>query len=292
MVSSNYISSAIEKPLTLSNEDIAQLEDIIEVYPYFQTAHLLHAKALKNTNSIKFEKVLPLKAIYVSDREKLYDLIQLKKTETAIAVDTIEEIKAHHQTDNKESVPKKPEKKKQEILSDFIKKEKQKSEIEYDVEKDIRQLEENYISSVESVGYFEEVKDDISTEEIKSLIKETPKKESLPSKQTFTQWLSLFSDQNNKKDNPLNVEPSALNTDKSAQALQPSTKKEFYNPVKMAQKSVEENDEIITETLAKIYVMQNKIDKAIAAYEKLSLKIPEKSSYFAAQILILKKKTD
>ena len=49
-------------------------------------------------------------------------------------------------------------------------------------------------------------------------------------------------------------------------------------------KSDEVNDEIITETLAKIFVAQKKYDKAIDAFEKLSLKFPEKNSYFAAQI--------
>ncbi len=291
MVSSNYISTSIEKPLLLSNEDIKQLEDILEVYPYFQTAHLLHAKALKNTNSIKFEKILPLKAVYVSDREKLYDLIQLKNKTSEISVETIEKInitqKDAQQIEKEEVAIPKTEKKKQDIISDFIKKEKQKSEIEYDVEKDIKKLEENYISSVESVGYFEEVKEDISKEEIQSLIKEKPKKENLPSKQTFSQWLDMFAEETKTKET--DIKPIQ---EKSFETTKPPTKKEFYNPAKMAQKSVEENDEIITETLAKIYVMQNKIDKAIAAYEKLSLKIPEKSSYFAAQILILKKKTD
>jgi len=43
-------------------------------------------------------------------------------------------------------------------------------------------------------------------------------------------------------------------------------------------------DDLITETLAKIYISQEKYNKAIKAYKILSLKYPKKSSFFADQI--------
>ncbi len=49
-------------------------------------------------------------------------------------------------------------------------------------------------------------------------------------------------------------------------------------------KSTSENDEMITETLANIYFQQKKYERALHAYQKLSLKYPEKSSYFASRI--------
>ena len=44
------------------------------------------------------------------------------------------------------------------------------------------------------------------------------------------------------------------------------------------------DDGLITETLAGVYTQQGLYGEALKAYEKLSLKFPEKNSYFATQI--------
>jgi len=64
-------------------------------------------------------------------------------------------------------------------------------------------------------------------------------------------------------------------------------REEFFSPTKSAEQSLIENQEIVTETLARVYLEQGHYKKAIAAYEKLSLKYPQKSGLFANQIKLI-----
>ena len=56
----------------------------------------------------------------------------------------------------------------------------------------------------------------------------------------------------------------------------------------LAERSVSENKDVISETLARLLARQGHKEKAIAMYERLSLAFPEKSAYFAAEIENLK----
>ena len=124
------------------------------------------------------------------------------------------------------------------------------------------------------------------------LIIEAIKVENSPQEEvTFSSWLKQISD-------PLITEvlpeKQPIKDDLVDKFIQEQpriqqNKAGFFNPINMAKKSVQDSDEFITETLAKIYVKQGNISKGIRAYQKLSLKFPEKNAYFAALIEELKR---
>jgi hypothetical protein len=62
----------------------------------------------------------------------------------------------------------------------------------------------------------------------------------------------------------------------------------FYNPAEKAKESITENFDLVTETLARIYIKQGNYKKAILVYEKLMLLYPGKQDYFESEISKLK----
>ena len=65
---------------------------------------------------------------------------------------------------------------------------------------------------------------------------------------------------------------------------------ENFNEISI-NKSISDNDNLTTETLAELYFSQGHNERAIQAYKILSLKYPKKSSLFANRIKYIKSKT-
>ena len=108
-------------------------------------------------------------------------------------------------------------------------------------------------------------------------------KNSTTEKYSFLDWFDIINDEDPKVEKKLNLIDDFINK---------SPKIKLSNGEKSQKEIIIDSkikDELITETLAKIYVTQKKFNKAIKAYEILSLKYPKKSSFFADQINYIKK---
>ena len=197
----------IQNPHIIDKDESIYISNILENFPYFQTAHILYSKALQNTKSIRFKSQLKKAAIYSGDRNLLFDIISQQED--------LNILKAN--------------------IKHKLKKEEKKAELHSFLD---------WISIVQT----------------KKIVRSK--------KQKSDEIINIF----------LEKKPKIKNN-----------KQRFFNASENAKKSIVENNDIITETLAKVYAKQEHFEKAILAYQKLSLKYPQKSSYFANQIKVIKK---
>ena len=102
-------------------------------------------------------------------------------------------------------------------------------------------------------------------------------------KYSFLDWFDIIDDNEQQVEEKFDLIDQFI---KNSPKIQFSQEKKSEPDIKIGEKI---KDELITETLAKIYVTQKKFNKAIKAYEILSLKYPKKSSFFADQIIDIKK---
>jgi hypothetical protein len=117
---------------------------------------------------------------------------------------------------------------------------------------------------------------------------------------SFNEWLQITSVKPIKRDLKVPVDEQDFNKPKQSRrnmdliesfiALKPKIKPTVSGVnIDIAIESITENESLMTETLAHVYLEQKKYKKAITAFTVLSLKYPEKSSFFANQIQAIKK---
>ncbi len=259
-------------PKTISKKQTVALNEIIEVFPYFQSARVLYLKGLKKQNSFVYNDELKKTAAYTTNRTVLFDFI------TSDVLD----LEAEH---NKEE--------------SFI------QEIEVIESKLISHLEKS-IKASEKEKYITNTSSKIA-KTVEKLEIGKPLNFQKNDVFSFNEWLQLSNkkqiDRKNlsktiEKSSPKDVKKIKNTEKKGLNSLDLINKflekKPKIKPVKtqetidVARDSVAENSNLMTETLARVYIEQKKYDKAIAAFKILSLKYPEKSSFFADRINTIK----
>ena len=282
---------------------IAEVRELLDLFPWFQSAHLLLLKGLHNTEDVKFESQLRNSAIYVADREILYYMlaepsqasvkhqeeVPVKKEMEIESTDNLQVVietgKSSEDFINKleSNSPdiKRAENGQDQYFSDPSEEIIVASESETDESASLILMMDNGDARIEETVFFmdpaiyvpgheellelDESEIELSENEIRQEPSEITDREEKPSnKLKQSELIDKFILANPR------IEPSREKTIKPIEDV----------PVKFA----EEKTEFITETLAKIYISQGYYSKAIEIYEKLSLKYPEKSSYFATQI--------
>ncbi|MBN2524329.1 MAG: hypothetical protein JXB24_13740 [Bacteroidales bacterium] len=362
----------IRTPEKLDKESLKTFDELIEKYPFFQTARLLHIKNIQNVTSEINKNILHLTATYVSDRKILYYLLhklpgsaqskdsgsvefqqpavekeikdslkenisstindQLNYYEMApsaeielipgLAIDVRKEYGNGILLDDKiyslNSATKNIVKGKE-----FFELSKQSDEIpsEEPIEdKTVRQIsssdliefhEDTLASSVEEEPFKKDksvVQDSLSFtswldaidnqltptaenfkgEEQGSIEKDIPEQELSEADTAETDENNGISEDNKTGTAKRNLQGSLI--DKFIETnprIVPRTENIANEDISKA--SITEHESFFTDTLAQIYIKQGHYAKAIFAYEKLSLKYPEKSAYFAGQISKIKK---
>ncbi|MCG2462694.1 hypothetical protein K8352_18170 [Flavobacteriaceae bacterium F89] len=280
-----------------------QLEDILVEYPYFQAARAIHLKGLKNLNSYKYNSALKITAAYIADRDILFDFITSKEFLQNQIADTISG-KSHPLSETEIISEEVPPTSKINTFMDESSEDEPLPRTSKDADNILnpKLFESKDPEMDKSIAAKKKAQEELELGKPLSFTKKE--------KYSFAEWLQLTSvktvDRNPKNTGFGKDQEKPIIDIKSNQAA--SKRKKFdlidrfieTNPkiVPQDQTTVKvdikeslkmDNDELMTETLAKVYLEQKKYKKAIQAYRILSLKYPEKSGFFADRIKAVKK---
>jgi len=234
---------------TLNEFCINELETVVAETPYFQLAWMLLAKSQSKKGNDEYKTTLSKTAARVYNREQLFDYIYLEQPQVI-------------------------EKEEQAIEKPILKPKMNESS-----KTGIKSADKPIAPKPMVKNSGEEVK---SKEDLRSIVKErlAAIEKEKAQKQT-----------NNLEKKPKEVKAASKSTQDIIESFikqNPSISKPkdaaYKEEIELAARSLDEKYDFISETLAEINLRQGHTKKAIKIYEKLSLKYPEKSSYFAAQI--------
>jgi hypothetical protein len=330
----NDFLSLIGNSAPVDRQVLAELNELVNIFPYFQTAHLLLLKGLKDNSDIRFENQLRNSAIHIADREVLFNLLKIApiRFEKEIFEGPVKEVVIGELPKEEpviEELPKEEpvieEQPKEEpviaepLISDtvyhgdieqtVIESARNSEDMIIEIERDLdERLEEDRSESTEkilertimgSIGpYTEEsdideplrgalIIDDMPDETEEKVFYMDPGFSVPVSEDKFVPEVVTA---------PAEEEQPVININKKAQTelidkfislnprIEPRMDKTEHPVVDLSTPYLEEKGSLVTETLARIYVNQGYYSKAIEIYEKLCLKFPEKSGYFATQI--------
>lgn len=266
----------IQNPDLLNGETLSSIPDLVEDYPYCQSAQILYTLNLYKEENIKFSNQLKIAAAYASDRRILKHHISSLDSETLIADSTgMPDVTYHDAEVSEAREDKVPE--------------------DIDIHELISMLRNKILKAINNPDAGDGSVSGLVSELEKLLGEVSVKPE--PEEKEELDFKPVISDYNFDHLDDL---PAAGKEKKTKDELidrfireQPSMPREpkpgFFDPVDFAKQSLIDQEEIVSETLAKIYYKQGNLSKAIKIYKKLSLVYPEKSSYFAAQIEKIRK---
>jgi hypothetical protein len=298
----NDFLNMIEDKVPVNRHMISEVYELIDIFPYFQSAHLLLLKGLQFNADVKFENQLRNSAIHIADREVLYYLLKKKISPVIKQSESPQEIGSSEAFvyDNQQTVIESA--KNSEHLISEIEKKSGETKLKEEVEKDTLVSSHSILISTESdneetAGVMLLLDEETSPGEDKVFYMDPGF--SLPDRGDL---LELDPDENMAiiSEEPDNIQETMdyemKNSKKQFQSelidkfinanprIEPLKEKTNLSADYIIKPFIEEEGGFVTETLARIYINQGYYSKAIEIYEKLSLKFPEKSSYFASQI--------